>query len=65
MGTETLLIVAVIVVLLVSVSYPYWGTRPDGSPTPAPNFGGMVNTLLYIILVIVLIKVLFGIMPLH
>ena len=62
MSTESIILVVILVAILISATSPYWKPNGEGTP-PALNLGGMVNTLLYVILVIVLVKVLLGLHP--
>jgi len=53
--THTLLLIVVIILILASVSHPYW--LPGDGP-PSPNFGGIINLLLYVLLIVFLLRVL-------
>jgi hypothetical protein len=56
MTTETILILIVVILLIGSVSNQFWRRDPNAPELPALQFGGLVNLLLYVILVIVLVK---------
>jgi hypothetical protein len=63
MATETIILIVLLIAILLSVTHQYWRGGADGT-VPALDLGGAVNTLLYVILVIVLVKVLLGLAPL-
>jgi hypothetical protein len=62
MSTEGIVLIVLLIAILVSATTPYWRGAEEGA-VPTLNFGGTVNLLLYVILVIVLVKVLLGLAP--
>jgi hypothetical protein len=63
MDTHTLIILAVLVALIVSITNRYWWKQPGDAPPPALQFDGVINTILYVILVVLLLKLILGIVP--
>jgi putative copper export protein len=63
MDTHTLIILAVLVALVASVTNRYWWKQPGDAPPPALQFDGVLNVILYIVLVVFLLKLVLGNIP--